>query len=47
LPYRVVGGDVVAEVETSAEAPLSRTYTWLRCDRGDGRVQVCRCWSVP
>lgn len=24
-----------------------RFYAWLRCEQPDGRVRVCRCWSVP
>jgi hypothetical protein len=36
-------------LQTGARSdPLpARAYTWLRCDRHDGRLQVCRCWSVP
>jgi hypothetical protein len=33
--------------QTWPGSAAQRFYTWLRCDRADGRVQACRCWYVP
>jgi hypothetical protein len=47
LPVQGPHDPQVLHATAGVDPVQARAYAWLRCDRHDGRLQVCRYWSVP